>query len=76
MVCDVYGDTFDDVALVAAGSGVSGLIEDDDDWNLGEISLSRNANVRASLDVEFRTIQTQCHKLNHAVPDKDADGFG
>lgn len=34
MVSDAYGNIADDVAPVAAVSGVSGLFENDDDWNL------------------------------------------
>lgn len=33
-VCDTYGDTVDDTALVAPEGSVSGLFEENDNWNL------------------------------------------
>lgn len=64
MVCDAYGDTISNVALVAAGSGVSDLGEDDDGWNLGVMPLSRNDEVCMSLRVEFTAIKTEWCELN------------
>lgn len=52
-------DIVDDVALDAAGSVVSGLFEDDKDWNLIDILLSRNADEGVSLRVDFTAIQTK-----------------
>lgn len=45
LVHDTYGATFDNAAPVVAGSLVSGPIDDDDDWNLGDIRFSSNADV-------------------------------
>lgn len=56
LVSDTYGDTIDDVVSVVAVSLESALLEEDDDWNLGEISLSRNDDVHASLRGDFTAI--------------------
>lgn len=48
MVYDTYSDTVNNVALVAAGIGVYSLIKEVHDWGLGDILLSRNADVRAA----------------------------
>lgn len=53
MVCNAYGDTIDDVAPVTAGSGLSCLVEDDDDWNSDDIALPRNADVCTCLRFNF-----------------------
>lgn len=73
---DTNGDTVENDVPGVTGSSVSGLIEDDDDWNLGGILLSRNTDVLASLRVDFRAIQTQCLKLSLAALDKAGDLFG
>lgn len=76
MVLDAYGGTIDDAALFADDSGVSGLADDDHDCNLGNNPLSRNADVRASLRVDFMAIQTRCRELNLTVPYKVGNVFG
>lgn len=75
LVRDTYGNTVDDVALDVAGSSVSGLVDDNEDWNVGEIQLSKNADARASLLVDFMAIQTRCRDLSHAVPNKPVNVF-
>lgn len=55
---DTYGDTVADIATAVAGSSVSGLLKDDDDWNLGDTRLYKNADERTILLADF-TIQTQ-----------------
>lgn len=70
---DAYGDTGDNKVPVAPGSSVSGLVDDEGDWNLGEVLLWRNTDVRASLRVSFTAVQTQCHEFTHAVPNEDSD---
>lgn len=57
-VHDAFGNTVDDVVPVAASSGVPSLVEDEDDWNLRFILLSRNEDVCVSLFVDFMAIQT------------------
>lgn len=75
MVRDAYGDSFDDVAPATAGSGVSSFVEDDDDRKLGDILLSRNADLFASLCVEFTAIHTGSCEFSFAVPYKAKDVF-
>lgn len=53
-----YDDTVNDVVPVPAGRAVSLLVEDDKDLDLGDMLLSRNSEVRASLCVDFTAIQT------------------
>lgn len=64
------GDTFDDVSSITPDISVSGLVEQDDDWNLDEIWLSKNADVPESLHVDFTVIQPRCHDFNLAAPIK------
>lgn len=76
LVCHTYGDTVVDAAPGVGSSAPSGLADDDDDWNLSDIPLSRNATVRTSLHVDFTAIQTLCPNLSPAVPYKTGDVFG
>lgn len=76
MVCDTYGDTVDNIVRVVYGSSVSGPLEEDEDWNLGYISLSKNADVRASLPVDFTAIKTLCSDFTLAVPEKACNVLG
>lgn len=39
MDCDENSDTVDETAPIAAGNAVSGIVEDDDDENLGDIPI-------------------------------------
>lgn len=57
IVGDGCDDNVDNVAQVTAGTEVSGVVEDEEDWNVGDISLSRNAEVSMSVHVEFQAIQ-------------------
>lgn len=43
IVRDAYGDTYEDDASFVAASGVSSLVEIDDNWNLSDVPLSRSA---------------------------------
>lgn len=61
MAHNAYGDTMDDVAPVEDDRAVSGLVEDNGDWNLGEIPISRREKVCTSLRADFTIIQTQWH---------------
>lgn len=72
MVWVSNSDTVDDVALVTAGSGVSCLVEEDDDWNLVDIPLSRGAMVSASLYVDFMGIQMRFREMNINIPIRPA----
>lgn len=76
LVCNAYGDTFEDVVQVIAGSSVSGFVEEGDDWNLGDVLLSRSADVCASFRVNFTVIQMQCGEFSLAVPDEAKSVFG
>lgn len=73
---DTYVSTVDNVVPVVACSSVYSLVEDDDNWKSGDISLSRNADVRACLRVDLTAIQTRFHVLRFAVPDKGGELFG
>lgn len=55
---DTYGDTVNDVVPIVTGSSVSGLFENDDDWNLGHVLLSRTADVRSIIHSNFTAIYT------------------
>lgn len=68
-----YGDNVDSVSLVYADSGAFSLVDNDDDWNLGDMPLSRNASVHTSHCVDISIIHTRCHELNLAVFDKAGD---
>lgn len=70
-----YGNTVDHSATFVAGISASGFVEDDDDWSIDDIPLSRNADARESLRVDFMAIQTQCLDLTLSVPDKAGDVF-
>lgn len=76
LVRDSYGYTVYAAAPVAACSSVFGLVEVDDDWNLGNIPLSRNADVCRSLRVNVTAIQKRCQNLSLTVPDKARDVLG
>lgn len=39
------GDVVDGVPPVQVESGMAGVVGDDDDWNLGDIPLSKDADV-------------------------------
>lgn len=75
MVLDAYGDVVDDVPPVDAGSGVSDLTEEDDNWSLSKTLLSKNAEVHGGPPVDFPAIQTRCRELNISLPDKTGDVF-
>lgn len=45
----MIGDAVVEALLVEAKSGVKGVVEDDDDLDLGKLSLSKNADSCASL---------------------------
>lgn len=68
LVCDAYGDAIDDASLVAAERSFSSLVEDVDNLNLVDISLSRNATERTSVTIDLTAIQMQCCDLSLAVP--------
>lgn len=70
MALYAYGNTVNEAAQLTTGSGVSSLVEDFDDWNLGDIPVSRNADVRANLRVNFKAIQRQRCEVGIAVSDK------
>lgn len=55
---DAYGHTVNNVAPVVVESSLCGLVKDEDDWNLGDISLARNADECANLQVDFIAMQT------------------
>lgn len=76
LVRDVYGDTVDDVVTAFAGSSVSSLIEDDDNWNFGAFPLSRNFDLCTSFSVDLMAIQTRCRKLSLADPEKASAVLG
>lgn len=59
LVPDTYGDTFAFTGTAVAGTSRSGLVDDDDDWNLGDIPLLENADLHGSLHVDFTALQTQ-----------------
>lgn len=73
MVCGVWGDVLNDVVLVDTGSGVSDLFEEDDQLHMGDILLSSNVDVHASLGVYFMAIKMLHWELNLAVSDKAGD---
>lgn len=52
-----YGNTVDDVVLIIACSLASDVVEDEEEWNLGDIQLLRNADLGASLRVDFMVNQ-------------------
>lgn len=62
--------------LIDAASGVSGPIEDDDNWDLEDILMSRSGDVLASLRVDLTAIQTQCHEFNHIAIYNAGDVLG
>lgn len=53
MLCDACCENIDNVAPVPDGSGIYSLVQRDSDWNLGNIRLSRSADVQASIRVHF-----------------------
>lgn len=53
---DVYGDTIDDVITVLSGSSIASTVEEYQDWNWGNIPLSRNTAVRSSLHDNSTTV--------------------
>lgn len=46
------------------------LVEDEDDWELGEIPMSTDADVCASLPVDLTGIEMRCRELSLAFSDK------
>lgn len=55
---------------------VSGLVEDGDIWDLGEILMSRKVDVRTNFYVHLVGIQTRCHEFNLTVSHKAGVLFG
>lgn len=56
---------------------MAGVVEDDDEWDLGpDVPLSKDADVRASLRVDFAVIQVRCRELGIRVHDKAGNVFG
>lgn len=51
VVRDAYGDIVSAAPLVAASSAISGLVEEKDKWDFGDIPLSRNVYVCASVGI-------------------------
>lgn len=72
----MYGDTLDDAAPVVSGRSVSGPVEDNDNWNLGDNPSSRDSDVYASLHGYFTAIPMQCRNMSLATPDKAGGVFG
>lgn len=54
---------------------MSGLVEEDKDWNFGDIPLSRSVDVCMSLRAYFTVIKTLCRDLSLTVPDNPKDVF-
>lgn len=75
-VHEANGYVVDYVVPVSAGTGVSGLVADDDYLNSRDILLSTIAGVHFSLRVNFMAIQTRRFELNLAIPDRTGDVFG
>lgn len=69
-VCDVCGDTVDDGAPVSACSVRSCPNEEDKNWKLGDIPLLWNADLPASLSVDFGAPQAECCQFNLYFIDK------
>lgn len=59
-----------------AGRSVSGLVDEDSIWNLGEIPLVKNAGIRHSLCVEFTAFYTRFLELKFVLADKVCNVFG
>lgn len=76
MVCEAYADAVCEVQQVEAGSGTAGVVEDDKDWDLGDIPLSKDADLHASLLVDYAVIQSRCRELSIKVPGNAWDVFG
>lgn len=70
MLHEAYGNIADKVPLAKAGSGMASVVDDDDDWDLGDIPFSKNADVRASICVDFAATQSWCRKFHIHVPAK------
>lgn len=58
LVRNGHGDTVENMVTVVARISVSGLLEDGNDWKLGDFLLSMNVVVRVSLYLDFTAIQT------------------
>lgn len=56
-----------------AGSLVPSVVENAEDWSLGDTLLTRIANVPTSVRVNFTPIQTGCRELIFSVLDKAGD---
>lgn len=74
MICMAKRSTL--FAPVVPGRGFSGLLGHDNAWNLGYVSLSRNADLFMSLHIEFTATQQRCPELNFVVLEKPGDVFG
>lgn len=57
-------------------SAVFSRLEDDNNWNLGDILLSWNDDVHPSPNVDFTAVSTPRYELNPAVPDKGGSVIG
>lgn len=56
MVGEAYSDNVVEVPPVEAGRGVANVVEDDDDWHLGDVPLSNDADMCVSLCIDFAAI--------------------
>lgn len=74
-VWDTNGDTVVNAVPFVVGKSVSSLDEDDNDWNLGKITLSSNADTHTSSSLDVLAIQTWCRELSHAVLNMNPDLF-
>lgn len=59
-LCEAYGNVVDYVSRAEAGRGIVGIVEDDYDWDLGDVSSYRDAIVCRILRVGFEAIQELC----------------
>lgn len=76
MFLDAFNNVVGAAAQVIAGKGVSGLVEEDECWDLKDTQLWRNEEVRTSFSIDFTGFQTQFCKFDLTSPDKAGNVLG
>lgn len=73
IVHEGYADFVHQAPPVEALSGMARFVEDNDNLGIGDASLSKDANVRASLRVDSVTTQAWHHQFDIRAPKMASD---
>lgn len=75
MLREACDDAVGKVLLVDPENGRAGVVEDNNVWDLMDIILSKDANVRASLSIDFVAIPVWYSSFSTQVPNNAGNVF-